>query len=400
MRVGHHLLLAFATHMLTLIEAEVDPRYARNITMYHVNPLSAGTIPLNMNSGDPAGDLFFYLTQFLLPLECSADPMDWLSKFDCSNPEQVSAELVVTKVDMVIDSRFTGYRLCNLCNGTDPIWEKPCKVGSYHCDSCTAPIRSQLFKRGCDQSFVGKESVIDLKVPEATCGKTLQRTCGRYVGQSTLATARCLACLAWNHRAISEEKCTATSAMSFCSPTVSRPCGEGARDFECWRENIGRKTGGVWYSTLEEGMCQPTSDHQSCSWKVLSTSTVREPCLRQSIMKMAEKASPDCFGACGLRNTSSTCWINCFFTTLLGAEAKHSPKVSGLPLETLVRSWTEPFLPESEGGCPKVPDMPLLATQEASTDFRLPGWLKQRSMPHMEDLAVFGTSSSDSTITV
>jgi hypothetical protein len=41
----------------------------QNLTVYHVNPASAGEVPVNMNTGDAAGDLFFYLGQFLLPLE-------------------------------------------------------------------------------------------------------------------------------------------------------------------------------------------------------------------------------------------------------------------------------------------------------------------------------------------
>eukprot|EP00662_Eupelagonemidae_sp_cell21_P037322 gene37322-4517_t len=93
--------------------AGIDPTYARN---------SAGAIPVNMDTGDAAGDLYFYLGEFLLPLEC-AQESPGMEGFDCSNPdhatphhggcvaERVGTDLVVTKVEM-----------------------EPCEVGSYVCD--------------------------------------------------------------------------------------------------------------------------------------------------------------------------------------------------------------------------------------------------------------------------
>ena len=35
----------------------IDPRYRKNITVYHINPSSFGDVPLNENTGDLHGDM-------------------------------------------------------------------------------------------------------------------------------------------------------------------------------------------------------------------------------------------------------------------------------------------------------------------------------------------------------
>merc|ERR1719247_2332497 len=125
---------------------------AINMTVYHLNPYSAGAVPINMDTGDALGDLYFYLGQFLLPLECANATKEGRAHFDCDNPERVDPNLVVTKVDMQIDSRTTKYSACNLCNGTDPFTRKPCQKGTYTCD-CFSRNHSAT----CDARKVGKE---------------------------------------------------------------------------------------------------------------------------------------------------------------------------------------------------------------------------------------------------
>ena len=73
----------------------IPQQFAKNITVYHVNPASAGQVPIDMDTGDSAGDLFFYLTEFLLPEECSTSDPHGRAQFDCDNPERVDPNLVV-----------------------------------------------------------------------------------------------------------------------------------------------------------------------------------------------------------------------------------------------------------------------------------------------------------------
>ena len=68
----------------------------------------------------------------------------------------------------------------------------------------------------------------------------------------------------------------------------------------------------------------------------------------------------ECFDACGApRNTSSACWIGCFYRTILGAEGMlptGATNPGGMPYESLAAAWEAPFVSEdpAQGGCPAV----------------------------------------------
>ena len=94
----------------------VDPGHARNITVYHVNEHKYGAIPLNMNTADVIGDLFFDLLEiFIAPLACAnqtGPPKPGPNP--CANPEAVGADLMVNKLTLEIDERYSGYAACNV----------------------------------------------------------------------------------------------------------------------------------------------------------------------------------------------------------------------------------------------------------------------------------------------
>jgi hypothetical protein len=95
--------------LLTLgsVVLAIDPQYARNYTVYHVNPEKYGAIPINMDTGDDYGDMFFDLHNAIAePLEC---PNGAASGPQCSNPEVNAPALVVNKLTLTMDSRFSGY---------------------------------------------------------------------------------------------------------------------------------------------------------------------------------------------------------------------------------------------------------------------------------------------------
>merc|ERR1712013_428773 len=93
-------VIACLVAMLPIVEAQIAPGYGQNLTVYHLNPASAGALPVNMDTGDAPGDLYFYLGEFLLPLECQNVSKESRAHFDCDNPERVDPNLVVTKVDL------------------------------------------------------------------------------------------------------------------------------------------------------------------------------------------------------------------------------------------------------------------------------------------------------------
>merc|ERR1719428_2026906 len=77
-------------------------------------------------------------------------------------------------------------------------------------------------------------------------------------------------------------------------------CTNSSKDYVCWQQNIQSKAGGLWYSTLQEGMCAPGSSTGTCSWKVTSTSTVNASCVKSALADAVEQAdSAACFSKLG-----------------------------------------------------------------------------------------------------
>ena len=59
MRAAVRLLALVVVGQLSVstVVLAVDPAYARNLTVFHINQLSAGAVPLNMDVGDAAGEV-------------------------------------------------------------------------------------------------------------------------------------------------------------------------------------------------------------------------------------------------------------------------------------------------------------------------------------------------------
>ena len=79
---------------------------------------------------------------------------------------------------------------------------------------------------------------------------------------------------------------------------------------------------------------------------------------------MYDTKSPDgrrCFDGCSsadLVNTSSICFVTCFYQTVLGPQSAHSKNTTGgMPMEDLDNAWRAPFASDdpSKGGCPEIP---------------------------------------------
>ncbi|KAH8044095.1 methyltransferase [Aureococcus anophagefferens] len=104
----------------------IDPQYAENLTLYHVNPLHEGVIPSDMDTSDLNGDIFFDLKSALV---------------------------------VEVDSRFGEYGMCNICvNGTDPLSRLPCATGEYIC----VPKYDRFRRRPSSRSArpaVGRENI-------------------------------------------------------------------------------------------------------------------------------------------------------------------------------------------------------------------------------------------------
>lgn len=89
---------------LAVAGAQIPPQYAKNVTVFHVNPVEYGVAPINMDTADVLGDMYFDLRSKALPIECSSG--NPAAARDCDNAEVANgSSLVITKLIIEIDSR-------------------------------------------------------------------------------------------------------------------------------------------------------------------------------------------------------------------------------------------------------------------------------------------------------
>lgn len=284
------------------LACSIDPAHAVNITVYHVNPKRYGPNPINMDTGDEPGDMFFdFHNVLIMPLEC---PNGAASGHGCSNPEAIAPDLMVNKVILEVDSRFSGYARCNVgVNGS--AGGSPCPDDTYCC------------------------------------------LCGEHWGSS--------------------EPCNRTLGRENIFEThATRNCDASSPAWECYKDNSAKKltrnTPGMWYSSLTNGYCGDTKTPytDNCTWRLISVpKVVTKLCHNSVFLGAVEAEGKSCFSTCGVdaRNISSPCWANCFYETTLGPDAgRPGGTVTGMALEKLLEAWMAPFASDdpAKGGCPNV----------------------------------------------
>jgi len=132
---------------------------------------------------------------------------------------------------------------------------------------------------------------------------------------------------------------------------------KGSKNYDWWKTNLALKLGGFWYSTLSTGNCKTQSTN--CTWRVVETlRNVNHKCQDKLLSESVEKEGSECFNACPQpKNQTSTCWVECYFTTLLGeGSGKGIVQDEGMTKGAIVDAWTQAFQSVEEGGCPEVPD--------------------------------------------
>jgi hypothetical protein len=129
-------------------KARINPQYAKNITVYHVNRKNYSGTPVNMNTADLRGDMYFDMRTKGLALECGIwyNHSFW-SHLDCDNDEVATPveDLAITKLILEVDSRSGSYADCNVENG----------VYSCSCHTHTQADCPHLNKTACEDRHVG-----------------------------------------------------------------------------------------------------------------------------------------------------------------------------------------------------------------------------------------------------
>ena len=291
----------------------------KNITVYHVNEASFHAAPVNMNTGSAGGDAYFDLRSTDLPLVC-ADNASASKTIDCNNAELVGNSIAITKLVLEVDtSRFGAYGYCNVCvNHTDHMGNNSCVDGQYDCRCC--PNATASF---CDPASMVR--------------------CGSSVGLANISAK------------LNVEGKTCSDA------------------FDCWKINMARKVGNdaLWFSTTRDGWCGEGGGRRppGCTWRVAQVvKRVSQNCSHDRAFAAVEaQDKAGCFRGCprahhgAHRNVSDPCWIDCFFSTVLGPHSaknmtKHMSDTEGMTVAQVLHAWTSPFLSDdpAKGGCPGI----------------------------------------------
>jgi len=314
----HSMLKAIIVYgCIASVVLAIDPKFAQNYTLYHVNPERFGAIPANMDTGDAAGDLYFDLREAILqPL---LDP-------GSKNPEITDPSLMVSKLVVEMDNRFSSYGACNVPPGPN---------GTYHC-GC-----GYHNSEPCNDPLVGAQNI---------------RSFFGHHGQMG----------------------------SYCSPGDTQAECWSLNAVE----KFSAQQPGMWYSTLDIGYCGLHGDSRwnvegdrglistgkNCTWRVVAVEKrVSLACRNDVFFSAVENVNTTCFDACpsrqpGLkRNSSDPCWIGCFYKAVLGPDSDRPLKadnmypgsmypgatgvVAGIPLGSLTAMWEQAFDNETAGGC-------------------------------------------------
>ena len=112
-----------------------------------------------------------------------------------------------------------------------------------------------------------------------------------------------------------------------------------------WKYYSSKHVGGMWFSTPAKGNCDTQPASADCTWRIAETrKIVNESCLNDQVISVVEQRDPSCFTTCPQpTNTSSHCYLNCFFANALQ-----------VPAATLQQTWENAFASSDpkKGGCP------------------------------------------------
>lgn len=225
----------------------------------------------------------------------------------CTNAEAVGKDLVVNKLTIEVEQKFSWYARCNICVNHTDHYNHTCKDGTYFCFCAD----DQFHQLPCKPT-VGRE---DVKAHFTSVGH--------------------------HHH------------MASCQP--------GSPDYMCYaaatfaKLNTTRGLDFWWYSSLAEGYNR--------TWRVVSVDKiVSRECHTRVFGGVVQATRPkgECLAACGSQatNISSPCWTDCFYKAAMGPESgTPGGAVGGLSMQELTEAWERPFKPMAEGGCPGLPQM-------------------------------------------
>ena len=329
---------------------------AKNLTMYHINPMDYPVDPVNMNLADLNGAVYFDLFEMLNIFWCSdKNPKVHHPKFFCDNPEydgkgrhkDIGVTKLIVQVTPIDNKLYGEYAMCNLCrNGGSPIdpFHK-CRHGEYVCD-CFGTVF--LRHKKCANPAVGRKRLYYFGGEQDDDSLLFQEGYDYYddvvvPGYSTLLATR----------------------------TDDRPPPDDTEYNKTVYSQLRavRRLHGFWYSTLDIG--------QGRTWRTVRVAKrVTKECHASSFVRSVQEhdrtRNDDRFAEClrdndcgsgdhhhhnnNNRTQPNKCWVECFADALLGpnstqAEGYHG---GGMNQRELLEAWSRPFDSDDpdKGGCP------------------------------------------------
>eukprot|EP00750_Incisomonas_marina_P009338 INCI15946.1.p1 GENE.INCI15946.1~~INCI15946.1.p1 ORF type:complete len:407 (+),score=51.02 INCI15946.1:191-1411(+) len=385
------VVVLFSSRNVLANAVREEPFNAVNITVYHINPLSAavqGGSPINMDTADAAGDFMFdMLEEYPFPIECpngEASPSEL-----CRNLEVAAADLVVTKLTLAAAQPFGSYAACNLCINHTDHFHHTCQDGTYFCfpksNNYTVGY-SNLTRWQSPERWAkctNKTSVLGCQIEKIPWKFTpefsgswystqVEGMCANNISVPILDScpAAFNTILELNASDTYIKRVNATSPEECCDLCGSNN-SSGLQNCTAWSYRVA-------YLAENEPSCAMTSlpplrvlpgvphqDYSSvsdCGWRTLSIDkVVNATCQRNYFLSGVENASTptdkECFARCGgvpgvRRNQSDPCWTSCFYAAVMGPEAGiFNGSVTGIPISTIVEIWERPMHPDFDA-CP------------------------------------------------
>lgn len=213
------------------------------------------------------------------------------------------------------------------------------------CNTCASSHAAVLKSQGCTTEFIDHACSADF----GSCEGALDRVCKKAVASNS--PQECEQCALNHTEPLMDANCTANY--------LEYACGGGHEHSNPWEEYIsmlGCLLNGTWYSTHDEGECargqNPATDN--CWWAIKKVGpTVNQSCVDHNVIQAVAAVRPDCYKRCDpadQTNTSSACYLHCFFDTMVGNSSAGIPKMNGADvLAPFVASFASDD--PGKGGC-------------------------------------------------
>jgi len=213
------------------------------------------------------------------------------------------------------------------------------------CSECATDSShwSALQRAGCTADMIPHLCDADYE----TCGEEVRKICGPTIGQRTA----CSECYKRNTHELEKSNCTDFFA--------SYTCSGGGHEHNKWQEfvyQLACRMHGNWYSTTGSGECKSKELTPDCWWYIEEEiRTVNASCADGKVISAVQAVRPECWKACPDgqgTNTSSVCYLDCLFETILG---NSTTGIQPMEAEALTKPFEDAFTqPLNAGGCQAV----------------------------------------------